>query len=64
VWLRRFGRGEPWDVYRATVQHPLGPRRARGATFDREARVRAGLDERFIAGLAETAPTRPSGEPR
>jgi uncharacterized ferritin-like protein (DUF455 family) len=66
VWLRRFaGEGvDPWQAYLANVRFPLGPRRARGARFDREARVRAGFDEAFIAQLEANAPTRPSGEPR
>jgi uncharacterized ferritin-like protein (DUF455 family) len=65
VWLRRFaGDGDPWQTYLSHVQFPLGPRRARGARFDRDARRRAGFDEDFIAKLEATAPTRPSGEPR
>jgi uncharacterized ferritin-like protein (DUF455 family) len=65
VWLRRLsGDVDPWQAYLAHVRFPLGPRRARGARFDREARRRAGLDEAFIAALEATAPTRPSGEPR
>lgn len=65
VWLKRFAAGrEPWQAYLEHVQFPLGPRRARGATFDREARERAGLDAAFIDHLAATDPTRPSGEPR
>lgn len=66
VWLRRLS-GEDddlWQAYLANVRHPLGPRRARGARFDREARRRAGLDEAFIEALAAIEPTRPSGEPR
>jgi uncharacterized ferritin-like protein (DUF455 family) len=65
VWLRRFaGDTDPWQAYLAHVRFPLGPRRARGARFDREARRRAGFDEAFIAALEATDPTRPSGEPR
>lgn len=65
VWLRRFaGDVDPWRAYLANVRFPLGPKRARGARFDREARVRAGMDDAFIARLESTAPTRPSGEPR
>jgi len=65
IWLRRFaGDMDPWQAYLSHVRFPLGPRRARGARFDREARRRAGLDETFIAALEATAPTRPSGEPR
>ena len=47
VWLaQRFaGDREPWLAYLDHVQFPLGPRRARGATFDREAPAsEAGFD--------------------
>ncbi|HEY5950634.1 MAG TPA: DUF455 family protein [Kofleriaceae bacterium] len=65
IWLRRFaGDIDPWQAYLAHVRFPLGPRRARGARFDREARRRAGFDEAFIAQLEATDPKRPSGEPR
>jgi uncharacterized ferritin-like protein (DUF455 family) len=68
VWLRRFaglgGDGDAWRAYLAHVRPPLGPARARGARFDREARRRAGFDEAFIAALEAVAPTRPSGQPR
>jgi len=65
VWLRRLaGPGDAWPAYLAHVRPPLGPARARGARFDREARRRAGLDEAFIAALEATSPTRPSGQPR
>jgi len=65
VWLRRLAPDtEPFQAYLAHVQFPLGPKRARGARFDREARERAGLDDAFIDALEATAPTRPSGEPR
>lgn len=69
VWLRRFSgagdtAGEMWDAYLRNVRPPLGPRRARGARFDREARRRAGLDDAFIDALAAIEPTRPSGAPR
>ncbi len=66
VWLRRLA-GEdvdPWQAYLANVRFPLGPKRARGARFDREARERAGFDEAFIAQLEAIEPKRPSGEPR
>jgi uncharacterized ferritin-like protein (DUF455 family) len=65
VWLRRLSSDDDaWRAYLANVKFPLGPRRARGGTFDREARRRAGLDDAFIDALAATDPTRPSGEPR
>jgi uncharacterized ferritin-like protein (DUF455 family) len=65
VWLRRLaGDREPWDAYIAHTRFPLGPRRARGARFDRDARVRAGFDEAFIDALAAVEPVRPGGERR
>ncbi len=69
IWLRRLtgdGAGDldMWQAYLRNVRPPLGPRRARGARFDREARRRAGLDDAFIEALAAALPTRPSGEPR
>jgi len=65
VWLRRLAPDQdPWQAYLDHVQFPLGPRRARGATFDREARQRAGIDDAFIDALAAVDPTRPSGQPR
>jgi uncharacterized ferritin-like protein (DUF455 family) len=66
VWLRRFAGDDAdlWDMYLRHAKYPLGPRRARGVRFDREARRRAGLSEAFIDALAAVDPTRPSGEPR
>lgn len=65
VWLKKLaGDLDPWQAYLDHVKFPLGPRRARGARFDREARVRAGFDEAFIDALAAIDPMRPSGEPR
>jgi uncharacterized ferritin-like protein (DUF455 family) len=65
VWLRRLSADDDaWRAYNANVKFPLGPRRARGATFDREARRRAGFDDAFIDALAAIEPKRPSGEPR
>lgn len=64
VWLGRLAGGDPWQAYLAHVKPPLGPHRARGARFDREARRRAGFDEAFIAALEAVSPTRPSGQPR
>jgi uncharacterized ferritin-like protein (DUF455 family) len=65
IWLRRLtGDRDPWQAYLDHVRPPLGPARARGARFDRDARRRAGFDEAFIAALEAVAPTRPSGQPR
>jgi uncharacterized ferritin-like protein (DUF455 family) len=65
TWLGKLAPGRaPWDVYTETVRFPLGPARARGAQFDADARVRAGLDADFIARLADAAPKRPGGGAR
>jgi uncharacterized ferritin-like protein (DUF455 family) len=65
VWLEKLGGGrDPWDAYTQTMKFPLGPKRARGAVLDRDARRRAGFSEAFIDALDAVAPTRPSGEPR
>lgn len=53
-----------WQTYLDTVEFPLGPARARGATFDAEARRRAGLDEEFIKNLEDVVAKRPGGHPR
>ncbi|MGE5187238.1 MAG: DUF455 family protein, partial [Acidobacteriota bacterium] len=46
TWLKRFaGDVAPWQAYLANVREPLGPRRARGARLDRDARRRAGFDD-------------------
>ncbi|MCG3135000.1 MAG: hypothetical protein HMLKMBBP_02493 [Planctomycetes bacterium] len=54
----------PWDCYVRNVAPPHGPQRARGATFDRDCRRAAGLDEDFVARLAATEPERPGGARR
>jgi uncharacterized ferritin-like protein (DUF455 family) len=65
VWLIKLsGDRDPWDAYTSTVKFPLGPKRARGAILDRDARRRAGFTEAFIDALEAVHPTRPSGEPR
>lgn len=64
LWMKKLSDGDPWTTYNAHVQPPLGPHRARGATFDRSARERAGLDDAFIERLSSILPKRPSGEPR
>lgn len=65
TWLQKLaGDRDPWEVYTSSVRFPLGPKRARGAVLDREARRRAGFSEAFIDALDAVLPTRPSGEPR
>ncbi len=65
VWLHKLsGQEDAWAAYNANVKSPLGPKRARGARFDREARRKAGFDEAFIDALEAVMPTRPGGAPR
>jgi uncharacterized ferritin-like protein (DUF455 family) len=64
TWLCKLGAGDPWDTYTGALAFPLGPHRARGVTFDADARRRAGLSEDFIARLAQIEPRRPGGAPR
>jgi uncharacterized ferritin-like protein (DUF455 family) len=65
TWLGKLAPDrDPWEAYNATVRFPLGPARARGATFDAEARTRAGIDDAFVAALAAAVPKRPGGGPR
>jgi uncharacterized ferritin-like protein (DUF455 family) len=65
TWLGRLAPGETsWDAYARIATHPLGPHRARGATFDEPSRRKAGLDDEFIAHLAAIAPRRPGGGSR
>jgi len=62
TWLGRLAPGEAaWDAYTRVATHPLGPHRARGASFDEPARRKAGLDDDFIARLRDIAPRRPGG---
>ena len=65
-WLTKL-KGEQhteWQAYLSNVTWPLGPARARGRSFDREARQQAGLSEEFIQHLEDTSGKRPGGEPR
>jgi len=54
-WLARFKRPDEtlWQAYRRNVDWPLRPALARGPEYDARARRAAGLDEEFVAGLAE-----------
>jgi uncharacterized ferritin-like protein (DUF455 family) len=57
TWLRRLAPdADPWAAYVAHTKHPIGPRRARGPTFDADARRRAGFSEDFIARLDDADP--------
>jgi uncharacterized ferritin-like protein (DUF455 family) len=65
TWLHKFAPSTPaWSTYLDHLEHPLGPHRARGKSFDRESRRRAGLSLEFIAQLEVVQAKRPSGQPR
>ncbi len=67
TWFQHFKPDEQddWTAYNTNVRRPHGgPDRARGATFDADARREAGIAEAFIAKLAATSPTRPGGASR
>ena len=55
---------DDWATYCENVARPLGPDRARGATFDEASREQAGLARAFIERLADTPPTKAGGAPR
>ena len=65
-WLARWKRSDEsmWEAYCRSVAPPHGPHRARGKTFDLEARLAAGMDPDFVEALRQTRPTRPGGAPR
>jgi uncharacterized ferritin-like protein (DUF455 family) len=70
IWLGKLagesatGATDEWTAYTSALAYPLGPHRARGLSFDADARRRAGLSEDFIAKLAAVEPRRPGGAPR
>jgi len=48
-WLDQFSEeGSQWEQWTSRLSLPLSPRRARGIGFDREGRLKAGLNEDFI----------------
>jgi len=65
-WLDKLGPAgaDRWQTYVSHLRPPLGPGRARGKSFDRDSRVRAGLDDDFIDRLETATAMHPSGRPR
>ena len=55
---------DDWEAYQASVARPLGPARARGASFDEASREEAGITRAFIEQLAATQATKAGGAPR
>lgn len=66
TWLARWKQPDEsaWAAYVRSVSAPHGPHRARGKSFDADARRAAGFEAAFIEALAATPPTRPGGAPR
>lgn len=65
-WLQRYKpeQQSSWQTFIETLQFPLTPSRARGATLDRAAREQAGLDDEFIDHLEHAVAKRPNGKAR
>lgn len=65
TWFNRW-RADPaqsdWEAYRQLLPAPLSPRRARGLSYQEDARREAGLSETFIRALAFQGGSR--GRPR
>lgn len=62
-WFRRLkpaGLSE-WEAYVAHLRWPMYPARARGQSFQRDARLRAGMTEEFVDKIAqaEASPAKP-----
>lgn len=51
LWRDNPATETDWDAYRRLLPAPLTPRRAKGDTFDEQARREAGLSETFIEEL-------------
>lgn len=65
-WLEYWKNPEDsmWDAYLANIEHPLGPARARGRTFNSKDRRAAGFSEDFIHNLEQTTAQAPGGRNR
>jgi len=65
-WLQRWKpeQASSWQTFTETLKFPLAPSRARGATMDRDSRVKAGLDDEFIDELERAEAKRPNGKSR
>jgi uncharacterized ferritin-like protein (DUF455 family) len=50
-WFERWTQGQRFDVWCAALPAPLSPLLMRGKTFDRAARLRAGMHEDFVDAL-------------
>jgi uncharacterized ferritin-like protein (DUF455 family) len=55
-WFERWTRGQSFDAWCASLPPPLSPLLMRGKAFDRLARLRAGMNEEFVAALERWQP--------
>ncbi len=51
-WLNRWSEGSTFETYVSNLSFHNEPARARGDRFDEEARKKAGLDDEFVAQMA------------
>jgi uncharacterized ferritin-like protein (DUF455 family) len=56
TWFERWTRGQSFDTWRGALPEPLSPLMMRGKSFDRSARLRAGMDEEFVNALERWQP--------
>jgi uncharacterized ferritin-like protein (DUF455 family) len=56
TWFERWTRGQSFDTWRGALPEPLSPLMMRGKSFDRSARLRAGMDEEFVNALEHWQP--------
>jgi uncharacterized ferritin-like protein (DUF455 family) len=56
-WFERWTRGQSFEAWCAALPPPLSPLLMRGKTFDRDARLRAGMCAEFVAALERWQPT-------
>ena len=65
-WLDYFKEQDKdhWQAYNENVTWPLGPSRARGASFDSQARKQAGFSDSFIEKLRASKAESPGGSHR
>jgi len=55
-WFERWTEGQSFDVWRSSLPPPLSPLLMRGKAFDRDARLRAGMDADFVSALERWKP--------
>lgn len=56
IWFERWTRGQSFDTWREALPGPLSPLMMRGKSFDRGARLRAGMNVEFVNALERWQP--------